>query len=89
MAETLAEIWQRCSELEERLRWKGPSFQPFPGVLEFHGTGKVTAANYGKLPQKPVVAYVLSQLLDAAEHTYDFEAQREILDLMQDLEEMG
>jgi len=88
MAATLEEIWRRCSEIEERLRWRGPSFQPFPGVLEFRGVGKVTAANYARPPEKNVVAYVLRQLLDAAEHSFDFEAQVQVLDLMQDLVEI-
>ncbi len=86
MADSLEEIWQRCRELEERLRWRGPSFQPFPGVLKFPGVGKVTAANYGLPPDREVVAYVLQQLLDAAEHALDFEAQVQLLELMQDLE---
>jgi len=87
MATTLAEIWQRCSEIKERLRWRGPSFEPFPGVLRFHGVGKVTPANYAKPPQRATVRFVLARLLDAAERTYDFETQREILELMQDLED--
>lgn len=86
MATTIEEIWRRCSELEERLRWRGPSFQPFPGALRFRGVGKVTAANYARPPEKQVVAYVLRQLLDAAEHALDFEAQVQVLDLIQDLE---
>ena len=86
MATTLEEIWQHCSEIEERLRWRGPRYQPFPGALEFRGVGKVTAADYTRLPDKRLVAYVLEQLLDAAEHALDFEAQVQVLDLMQDLE---
>lgn len=86
MASSIEEIWRRCQEIEERLRWRGPSYQPFPGVLEFRGVGRVTAADYARPARKEVVAYVLQQLLAAAQQALDFEAQVEILDLQQDLE---
>ena len=89
MATTLEEIWRRCSELEERLRWRGPGYQPFPGVLKFRGVGRVTAADYGRPAPKAVAAFVLQQLLDAAQHALDFEAQVEILELMQDLDSLA
>ncbi len=83
MATTLGEIWQRCSELEDRLHWHRPLL---PGVYELRSPARVTAADYSRPPEKQMVGYVLRQLLDAAEHAFDFEAQREVLDLLQDLE---
>ncbi len=85
MAANLDEIWRRCSELEERLHWRRPFL---PGVYEFTSPRRVTAADYSRSPEKQIVARVLQELLDAAEHAFDFEAQRAVLDLMQDLEEV-
>lgn len=86
---TLEEIWRRCAALEQRLRRKGPSFQPFPGVLEFRGVAVVSGADFSQSPNPDLVAIVLQRLLSAAQQSLDFEAQVEILDLMQDLEEIS
>ncbi|MDA8346878.1 MAG: hypothetical protein M0Z66_15660 [Thermaerobacter sp.] len=85
---TLEEIWRRCAALEQRLRRKGPSYQPFPGVLEFHGVAVVSGADFRQPPNPQLVAAVLQRLLDAAQQSLDFEAQVEVLDLMQDLEDL-
>ncbi len=86
---TLEEIWRRCAALEQRLRRKGPSFQPFPGVLEFRGVAVVSGADFSQSPSPDLVAIVLQRLLGAAQQSLDFEAQVEILELMQDLEEIS
>ncbi len=85
---TLEEIWRRCASLEQRLRRKGPSYQPFPGVLEFRGVAVVSGADFRQQPTRPLVAAVLQRLLSAAQRSLDFEAQVEILELMQDLEDL-
>jgi hypothetical protein len=85
MAGSIEEIWRRCSEIEDRLRWRGHSI---PGVLNFGGARPVTAADYAGPARKEVVAHVLQQLLAAAQEALDFAAQVEILDLMQDLESL-
>ena len=87
-ATTLEEIWRRCAELEQRLRRKGPSFQPFPGVLEFRGVAVVSGADFRQPPTPDLVAAVLQKLLEAAQQALDFEAQVDILHLMQDLEDL-
>ena len=85
---SLEEIWRRCSALEQRLRRAGPGYQPFPGVLQFRSVAVVSGADFSRTPTPDLAAAVLQRLLEAAQRTLDFEAQVEILDLMQDLQAM-
>lgn len=82
----LDETWRRCAALEERLRREVPNGLPYPGSVAGRGVGRVVGADFrAPPPSRAAVLFVLERLLDAAAHALDFEAQREIADLIDGL----